>query len=172
MKKIIIVSISLFVLFSGCSTIPKNASILNAKVSEGIKRNQIETEKIITALGDIQRAILDEEWDNIYAKTEKKYLSSHSISDPTTLTQQDRNAIAVNASEAYNNLLNEISEREKAIKQQTRQNTEILIEINDEISYYLLSLERLDAARSNVTQLLDNIIGIQISIFFKKKEND
>jgi len=50
MKKIITINLLAILLIAGCSTIPRNASILNEKVSEGIRRNQIEIEKVITAL--------------------------------------------------------------------------------------------------------------------------
>jgi len=46
MKKYILLSPILVLFLIGCATIPKNASVLNQKVSEGIERNQTETEKI------------------------------------------------------------------------------------------------------------------------------
>lgn len=140
MKKIITINLLAMLLIAGCYKIPRNASILNEKVSEGIRRNQVEIEKVITALADVQRAILDQEWDNIYPKIEQKYMSSKSIGDPSNLTQDDRKKIAANAAKTYYDLKNEINMKENELKLQSRQNTEKLIEINDEISKYLLSL--------------------------------
>lgn len=163
MKKIITINLLAILLIAGCSTIPRNASILNEKVSEGIRRNQIEIEKIIMALADVQRAILDQEWDNLYQKIEQKYMSRKSIADPSNLTQDDRKSIAANAAKTYYDLLDEINSKENEIKLQSRQNAEKLIEINDEISKYLLSLEKLDEARNKVVQKLGELTGIDFS---------
>ena len=163
MKKTITMSLFPVFLIAGCSTIPENASILNEKVSEGIKRNQVETEKIITALADVQRAILDEEWDNLYQKIEEKYMSSKNITDPSALSQGDRRRIAANAAKTYYGILNKINSKEKILKLQSRQNAEKLIETNDEISKYLLSVVRLDEARANVVQKLGELTGVNIS---------
>jgi len=48
---------------TGCASIPKNGAVLSARVSQGIERNQTETEKIIHALADVERAVLDERWE-------------------------------------------------------------------------------------------------------------
>jgi len=164
MKKIITINLLAILLIAGCSKIPRNASILNEKVSEGIRRNQVEIEKIITALVDVQRAILDQEWDNIYQKIEQKYMSSKSIADPSNLTQDDRKKIAANAAKTYYDLLDEINSKENELKLQSRQNAEKLIEINNEITKYLLSLEKLDEARNNAVQKLGELTGIDFSI--------
>jgi CRISPR/Cas system-associated endonuclease Cas1 len=163
MKKTVTINLLAVLLTAGCSTIPKHASILNEKVSEGIRRNQVETEKIITALADVQRAILDQEWDNLYQKIEQKYMSSKNIADPNSFSDDDRRRIAANAAKTYYDLLGEINLKEYELKLQSRQNAEKLIEINNEISKYLLSLERLDQARNNVLQKLGELTGIDFS---------
>lgn len=163
MKKIVTLNLLAMFLIIGCYKIPRNASILNEKVSEGIRRNQVEIEKVITALADVQRAILDQEWDNLYQKIEQKYMSSESIADPSTLTQDDRRRIAANAGKTFYDIKNEISLKENELKLQSRQNAEKLIEINDEVSKYLLSLEKLDEARNNVVQKLGELTGIDFS---------
>ncbi|MCK4824874.1 hypothetical protein KA005_54485 [bacterium] len=163
MKKIITINLLAMLLIAGCSKIPRNASILNEKVSEGIRRNQVEIEKVITALAEVQRAILDQEWDNIYPKIEQKYMSSKSMTDPSDLTQDDRKKIAANAAKTFYDLKDEIDSKENELKLQSRQNAGKLIEINNEISKYLLSLEKLDDARNNVIQKLGELTGIDFS---------
>jgi len=86
-----------------------------------------------------------------------------SIADPSNLTQDDRKKIAANAAKTYYDLLDEINSKENELKLQSRQNAEKLIEINDEISKYLLSLEKLDDARNNVVQKLGELTGIDFS---------
>lgn len=159
-KKLISLMLAVISLF-GCTSIPENGSMLNQKVSEGIARNQIEVEKIIKALADVERAILDEEWGTIYEKIETEYVTKHRIQPP--LTPEQRRAIAANAAKTYYGLLKQISSIEHTLVSQTRANSEALIAMNDEVSKYLLSVESLDAARKNVESQLKAIVGIDMS---------
>ena len=150
-------------LLAGCSTIPKNASKLSATLTEGIKKNGTECEKIIVALADVQRAILNEKWDDIYARVEKKYFDSRNITDAKTLTEADRRRIAANAAKTFYDLKEDIAAKEKALKLQLQENTTRLVEINDSIQGYLLSLEKLDQSRSAVTKKVSELAGVDLS---------
>ena len=46
-KKTFVILLLVIFPLVGCSTVPKNGSVLNQKVSEGIQKNQLEVEKII-----------------------------------------------------------------------------------------------------------------------------
>lgn len=161
-KKLVILLLLAISLF-GCTSIPQNGSILNQKVSEGITRYQIEVEKIIKALADVERAILNEEWDTIFAKVEKAYMVKHNITSESTLTQIQRRAIAANAAQTYNNLINDIAIIEQTLVSQTQANSKTLIAVNDEVTKYLLSVEELDSARSNITKKIAGIVGIDLT---------
>lgn len=163
MKKISFILCFFIVSLMGCSSIPKNGAILNQKVSEGISKNQTEVEKIIKALADVERAILDQEWDHIYVKIEKAYMTKNSIASGTALTQDQRKAIAANAAKIYYDLLGKISSVEATLKSQTQANSNTLIEINNEVTKYLLSVENLDSATSNITEKTSHLLGINIT---------
>jgi hypothetical protein len=147
----------------GCSTVPQNGSVLNRKVSEGINKNQIEVAKIIKALADVERNILNEEWDNIYAKVENKYMVKHAIVNAAFLTQDQRRAIAANAAETYHNLLSDIKGVEETLQSQTQANANILIEINDEVTKYLLSTEKFDEATNNIKNKIAGLLGLDLT---------
>ncbi|MDS1310086.1 hypothetical protein [Marinobacter xiaoshiensis] len=163
MKKIPIVFLLMILSLVGCSTIPRNGSILNQQVSDGIIRNQIEVEKIIKALADVERAILDKEWDSLYVKIENAYIAKHSVADGASLTQDQRKSIAANASKVYFGLLHKISDVEKSLISKTNANSKILIEINDEVSRYLLSIQELAEAKININNKLSNMTGVDLS---------
>lgn len=164
MKKTLLILFLLVVPLAGCSTVPKNGSVLNQKVSEGINKNQVEVEKIIKALANVERAILDQEWDNIYIKVEKAYITKHSVAATASLTQDQRKAIAANAAKIYYDLLGEIATIERTLVAQTQTNSKTLVEINDEVTKYLLSVEKLDLATSNIKNKLASLAGIDLSI--------
>lgn len=163
MRKITHTFFLVTLLLVGCSSIPKHASILNQQVSEGISKNQTEVEKIIKALADVERAILDQKWDMIYAKVENAYIRRHALADAASLTQDQRRAVAANAAKTYYDLLDKISEIERVLVSRTRANSNTIIEINDEVTKYLLSLEELDVAKSNINSKLSNILGVDLS---------
>ncbi len=163
MRKVTLLFTLSAMLMAGCSSIPENGSILNQQVSEGIVKNQAEVEKVIKALADVERAILDEEWDTIYLKVENAYLKKNSVADSASLTQDHRRAIAANAAKIYYDLLNEISKLEIDLVSKTRNNSNILIRINDEVTKYLLSLEELEAAKSNIINHLSTMTEIEFS---------
>ncbi len=160
--KVLLIALALSTTLLGCTHIPKNASVLNQKVSEGIGRNQLEVEKVIVALADVERGILDQQWDSIYLKIEQKFIEKHSLS-VSALTHEHRRKIAANAAKTYYNLLEEISSMEKALILQTKANSETLVKTNDQVTQYLLSLESLDDARNNIKQKIGKITGFDIS---------
>lgn len=163
MRKVTLFCVLTALLLAGCSSIPENGSMLNQQVSEGVGKNQTEVEKIIKALADVERAILDQEWNTIYVKAENAYMKKHSVSDAASLTQDQRRAIAVNAAKTYYDLLDRISEVEKQLVSKTRANSNAIIGINNEVTKYLLSVEELDAARSNIKTKLSTMAGIDLS---------
>lgn len=163
MKKTLLILLLVVVPLAGCGTVPKNGSVLNQKVSEGIQKNQLEVEKIIKALADVERAILDQEWDNIYVKVEKAYMTKHSVATAASLTQDQRKAIAANAAKTYYDLLGKIAAIERTLVAQTQANSKTLVETNDEVTKYLLSVEKLDVATSNIKNKLASLVGIDLS---------
>lgn len=162
MKLLPILFISTILATSGCYTVPKNASKLSETLSEGIKKNGVQTENLIHALAEIERSILNENWNALYAKAEKRYLSDHNIKEDS-LSHDDRRRIAVNSAGVFFGLKAEIDEKEQALKSQARKNTAQLVAINGTIQDYLLSLEKLDAAREDVTKKLSDLTGVDLS---------
>ena len=150
----------LSMLLSDCMATAKNASIVSQKVTEGIERIQTENEKIIFALAETQRAILDEKWDDIYPEVEKKYMKKHNISDGFQLSLQDRKKIASTAAQSREDILNLIAQREADLLKKSRANAQTVIEINDEVIQYLNSLERIGKIRSRVRRSFESMIGI------------
>lgn len=150
-------------LVNGCSTIPKNGALLAAKLGEGLERNQAETEKIIVALADTQRAILGEKWKPLYKTIEEAYMTKHGVADARDLTQDQRRAIAVQSGNVWEKLRGEIDAVEAGLIKQSRANTAQLVEINSTIQRYLLSLEKLDASQRAVLGKLEGVTGINLS---------
>lgn len=150
-------------LIVGCSTIPKNGALLAAKLGEGLERNQAETEKIIAALADTQRAILGEKWKPLYKSIEEAYMAKHGVADAKDLTQDQRRAIAVQSGNVWEKLRGEIDAVEAGLIKQSRANTAQLAEINSTIQKYLLSLEKLDASQRAVLGRLEGITGVNLS---------
>lgn len=154
----------LAVLFTaGCSTIPENGALLAAKLTEGIERNQTETEKIIAALAETQRAILGEKWKSIYKAIEDAYMEQQGVADGKDLTHDQRRAIAVRAGNVWEKLRADIDAVESSLIKQSRANTAQLMEINSTIQKYLLSLEKLDASQRAVISKLEGVTGVNFS---------
>lgn len=151
--------------FTGCTTIPKNGALLSAQVTEGILRNQAETEKIIAALAATQREILDEKWDDLYVKVEAAYMRRNSVSDPAALTQDDRSSIAANMSKVWEDLSAEISAKETELVAKSRENSAQLVAMNESVQRYLLSVENLDETRSAIAGHVSAIIGLDLQSF-------
>jgi len=150
-------------LVTGCSTIPKNGALLAGKLTEGIERNQRETEKIITALADTQRAILGEKWKSIYQRVETAYMEKHAVADGKELSEDQRRAIATQSGNVWEKLRGDIDAVEANLIKQSRANTAQLVEINSTIQKYLLSLEKLDESRNAVVGKLQEVTGVNLS---------
>jgi len=150
-------------LFAGCTTIPKNGALLSAKLTEGIQRNQAETEKIITALAATQRAILDEQWDDLYVKVESAYLEKNGIGDSASLTQDQRSTLAANMSKVWEDLSGAIDAKEAELIAQSRENTAQLIAMNESVQMYLLSVEKLDVTRTAIAGRVSAITGLDLN---------
>ena len=150
-------------LMFGCSSIPENGAALNSQVSVGISRMHSQTEAIITALAEIERGILDENWEEIYRRSEEKYRRDERIAENIPLTQEQAIDIATIAAAVRENVLNDISSKEAELKDASRRNADTVIELNETVTNYLLSLQSLEEAKSNATELLTEITGVDVS---------
>lgn len=148
--------------FAGCTTVPKNGALLSAKLTEGIQRNQAETEKIIVALAATQRAILDEKWDGLYVQVETAYLEKNGISDSASLTQDQRSSISANMSKVWEDLSGAIDAKEAELIGQSRENTAQLVAMNESVQMYLLSVEKLEASRAAISERVSAITGLDL----------
>lgn len=155
---------------TGCASIPKNGAALSARVSEGIRRNQTETEKIIRALGDVERGILDERWEEIYKKVEDAYRKKHNIATEGQLNFDQRLDVATNAAAVREQLLSEISLAENTLLEQSRVNSQKLLEMNDVVTNYLLSLKNYQEANEAMTGFVSQIIGVDLNRLRGKAE--
>ncbi len=151
------------VVLTGCAGIPENAALLSEKINAGITRMHEENAKVITALADVERAILDEHWEQLYAKVEQQYMQKMTIADASAFSQNDRRAITATAATARQDILNDINAKESELLAKSARNRDTVISINNEIRRYLVSLEKLDAARENTKALLSDIVGVDLS---------
>ena len=71
MKRLMFVLILILAFMMGCYSIPKNSSLVG-EVDGAIVVMQEENDKLIKALGDIQRVILDDKFEQIYANVERQ----------------------------------------------------------------------------------------------------
>jgi len=148
---------------TGCASIPKNGAVLSARVSQGIERNQTETEKIIHALADVERAVLDERWEEMFKKVEDLYRQKHNIAADAPLNFEQRLAVAENATAVRERLRAEIAAIENTLLEQSRANSQKLVEMNNVVTDYLLSLKNLQEANEAMTGLVSQITGIDLT---------
>ncbi len=154
---------------AGCASTPKEASLLSEYVNTGIQRMQAENEKLIHALGDVERGVLDEKWDTaLYPSVEAKYRTKYGLGKDAPLTKDQQINVASDALTAYNDLAKEIQAKEDQLIQLSRKNAENVILINDSVRQYLLSLEKYDAARSKIIELGKELTGIDPSVLKDK----
>lgn len=160
MKYIVYIIFLFAFCLSGCLSVPKNASILSASVNQGIEKMQIECEAIIKTLGDVERGVLDEDWEDIYRKVEQKYKAAYSLADDHVFTEDERIDIATGAAAVREDLLKVIQDKENELIAKTRENSYKVIEINKEVQNYLLSIEKHDKATSEISRLTQSLTGI------------
>jgi hypothetical protein len=147
----------------GCPAIPKNAAALTAKVSEGILRNQAETERIIHTLAEVERGVLDDRWEEIYQSTETAYRKKKGMTSDAALSFDDRLNVATNAAAVRDGILKEISDIEANLISQSRANSQKVVEMNEEVHRYLLSLQSLQEANDDLSRKLQEITGVDVS---------
>ncbi|MCK8600106.1 hypothetical protein [Desulfoferrobacter suflitae] len=152
------------ILCAGCARVPKNAALLSSSVNGGITRLQAENEKVIRALGDVERGILDEKWEDIYRSAEKKYRSEMVITSSECLTEEQRLDITTIAAAAREEILAQIAAKEEELINDSRKNAQLVIGMNSKVQAYLLSLERLDASRHEISDLFNEITGVDPSL--------
>lgn len=150
-------------LFAGCSTIPRNGALLATRLTEGIERNQMETEKIIVAMADVQRTILSEHWEKLHQSIEAGYRSRNGLAAASVLNEQQRGEVAAVAAKTYYDLRGIIAAKEAELVARTRANSRQLTEISGTLQKYLLSLEKLDAAQAAAVASIGKITGVDFS---------
>lgn len=158
----ILIPLVLAPLLLGCASIPENAALLNQRVADGIERNQAETDAIIATLAEVERAVLDRHWDELYQRIETAYLAKHGIADASALDHDQRRAIAATAADAHFRIRDAIDAKETELRNRTRANTQTLVDLNGEVTKYLASVHDLDTAEAAVAQRLGELTGVDI----------
>lgn len=169
MKKVL-VGLSMVISLTACSTVPKEASLLNDKVSTGIQTYQANVEQIIKQFAASQRAFKDKIWSKLYDDVQAEYIKKHNIADASKLSNYDHKYIARQTQDGFNLLVAEINEKEAALISQSKSNANALITANDEVTKYLMSLETHDESRQKVRESLSKITGIDLSSFAQQLE--
>lgn len=176
MKKrnfVVLISVAICLLLTGaCASVPKDAIILSSTVTDGIKRMQIENEKVIKAFVDVQRNVLDETYEKIYVSVENKYIKDKSIQASTPLTKDQQLDITANVIAVRDEILKHIQTKEEELLAHSRANSEKVIEINEQVKKYLKSLSDLNDANDKIKKLLGEMTGVNlddISDLIKKK---
>lgn len=159
MKKYYPICVFVLIFFSGCFAIPKNTSLIN-EVDGAILVMQSENKKLIKALGDSQRSILDDKFELIYSNVEQKYRKKNNIPSETPLTPDQNMDVTANVIAVRDLIMKDISKKENELYEQSNSNFEKLREINEAVKDYLDSEQSLKKARSDATQKLKDITGI------------
>ncbi len=145
----------------GCASVPPGAASLAEQLGTGIQRNQTEVEKIIHQFADVERAVLDEKWEGLYADVEKRYLAKRGLAS-TAMKQEDRRKVAANAAKVREDLLSEIATIEAGLIASSQKNTKQLTDMTVELQKYLLSLQTLDESRGKVNALVQGVTGVNV----------
>lgn len=160
MKIKLILFIIVIIVGGGCATIPKDASVLSESVNRGIDSMQTQCEVIIKAMGDIERAILDEKYDEICDSAEAKYRRSNNIPGDQMLSSENWKDLTVIIISVRENILAEIEDKENNLIELTRLNAMQVQSINGEVQRYILSLEKYDEATTQISALTKRVVGI------------
>lgn len=163
MRKIIFVLAFVVVWASGCRSVPKDSSLVG-EVDKAIVVIQEENDKLIKALGDVQRNILDEKFEQIYANIESKYRQKYNIPEDALLTAQQNLDVTANVIVARDHILYEIAQKEQQLYEQSHTNFNKLRTINKAVKQYLDSLQSLNEAQYEATKKLEEIIGIDLDV--------
>jgi hypothetical protein len=159
-------------LVSACASIPKDAVVLSSSVTDGIKKMQAENEKAILSLSDVQRGILDENYENIYASVEAKYRTIKAIPVVTALSQDQLMDVTANVIGVRDKVLKDIQDKEDALLKKSRANSAKVIKINGHVQEYLQSLSDLNDANDKIKKLLIDTTGVdvgKVSAFIKNQ---
>ena len=170
MKRLMFVLILILAFMMGCYSIPKNSSLVG-EVDGAIVVMQEENDKLIKALGDIQRVILDDKFEQIYANVESKYRKKNSIANGTSLTSEQNLDVTANVIAVRDKILAEISGKEKQLYDQSHANFNKLRTINAAVKEYLDSIQSLKEARSEASKKLGEIAGIDFKEIDKFTES-
>ena len=163
--KRLVVFVFLLTLFS-CVSVPKNAPLLNQRVSEGIselKRQHVQSINHIYSLA-IER--VDKDFDEFLKKAKEMFKDKYGH-DPST--EQDYYKVSIIAFKIRNRVLLEIRSNLEAVRSKIEENYDVVENINNEVTQYLYSavkakkLEKdiLDSVKKNLK--VDLGIGKQIS---------
>lgn len=146
-----------------CASTPKNGALLASQVTVGIHRMEAETEAMITALGNIERAVLSEAWEELYRSSEAKYRAQEGLPPNAPLTEEQRIDVATVAAKVREDVLVAIADKEQSLKASARENARRVTELNQTVEAYLMSLEELEAAKAKAKGLVAQITGIDVA---------
>lgn len=170
MKRLVFILILILVFMTSCYSIPKNSSLVG-EVDGAIIVIQEENDKLIKALGDVQRAFLDDKFEQIYNSVESKYRAKNNIPNNASLTTEQNLDVTANVIAVRDIILAEILGKEKQLYNQSHANFNKLRTINAAVKEYLDSIQSLKEARSEASKKLGEIAGIDFKEIDKFTES-
>jgi len=146
----------------GCAGGEREAALLASQVEGGIERLHERQREVIGALADVQRAAVDERWEDIYTRAESGYRAGEGVAPDAPLTPEQRAGAAAVAAAARERLLDDIAARQNELERQSRSNADAVVAMQRELERYLLTRADAADARRRMRELLEQITGVDI----------
>ena len=146
----------------GCARTPASAIALSGQVAQGVRHMQADTERVIAALADTQRAALDDAWEATYASAERRFRESEGIG-AAELTLAQRTAVAAIAAATRERALGEIATKQAELVDASRANAGAVLAMHDAVTAHLFSIRSAQHTREEVVTLLDSMTGLDIA---------
>lgn len=150
----------LLTLFS-CVSVPKNAPLLNQRVSEGIselKRQHVQSINHIYSLA-IER--VDKDFDKFLKKAKEMFKDKYGH-DPSA--EQDYYKVSIIAFKIRNRVLFEIRSNLEEVKSKIEENYDVVENINNEVTQYLYSAVKAKALEQSILDSIKKDFKVDLGI--------
>ncbi|MFG0273794.1 MAG: hypothetical protein ACF8QF_01925 [Phycisphaerales bacterium] len=123
----------------GCAGSEREAALLAQTVETGIDRLHGQQARVIGALGDVERAAVNDEWASMYERAEAGYREREGLGVGDALSAQQRMEVAALAAAAREDLLASIEAKEADLLAQSRASVDAVRAMQGELTLYLQS---------------------------------
>jgi len=144
-----------------CASVPKNAPLLNQRVSEGINELKRQHLQSISHIYSLSIEKVDKDYDRFLEKAKEIYMNK---TGNTPSTEQEYYKVSILAAQIREKVLFEIRSNLEEVRRKIEENYDLVEDMNHEVTQYLYSAVKVKESERSILDFINRNIKVDLDI--------